>query len=65
MYSIITTNLTKKFKDKIAVNGINLSIKEGEHLNGFHGAVGQETWDSLIIKYIGKELFDKNNYYDY
>lgn len=30
MYAIETEKLTKKFKEKIAVNGINLKIKEGE-----------------------------------
>ena len=40
MYSIITNKLTKKFKDKIAVNGIDLAIKKGElfSLLGVNGA---------------------------
>lgn len=40
MYSIETRGLTKKFKDKIAVNGINLQIKKGElfALLGTNGA---------------------------
>ena len=40
MYSIETKNLTKEFKDKIAVNGIDLKIKEGElfALLGVNGA---------------------------
>lgn len=40
MYSIETKKLTKKFKDKIAVNGINLQIKKGElfALLGINGA---------------------------
>ncbi len=40
MYSIETKNLTKKFKDKVAVNGINLQIKKGElfALLGVNGA---------------------------
>ena len=40
MNSIETKNLTKKFKDKVAVNGINLQIKEGElfALLGVNGA---------------------------
>ncbi len=40
MYSIETKNLTKKFKDKIAVNEINLKIKQGElfALLGTNGA---------------------------
>ena len=40
MYSIETKKLTKKFKDKIAVNGIDLSIKQGElfALLGTNGA---------------------------
>lgn len=40
MYSIETKNLTKEFKDKIAVNGVDLKIKEGElfALLGVNGA---------------------------
>ncbi len=40
MLSIETKNLTKKFKEKTAVNGINLKIKEGElfALLGTNGA---------------------------
>ena len=40
MYSIETKKLTKKFKDKIAVNGIDLNIKQGElfALLGINGA---------------------------
>lgn len=40
MYAIETEKLTKKFKEKIAVNGINLKIKEGElfALLGTNGA---------------------------
>lgn len=40
MYSIKTIKLIKKFKDKIAVNGIDLLIKEGElfSLLGVNGA---------------------------
>ena len=40
MLAIETNNLTKKFKDKIAVNGINLKINEGElfALLGTNGA---------------------------
>lgn len=40
MYSIEINNLTKKFKDKTAVNGINLKIEEGElfALLGTNGA---------------------------
>lgn len=40
MYSVETNNLTKKFKDKIAVNKINLQIKKGElfALLGTNGA---------------------------
>lgn len=63
MYSIITTNLTKKFKDKIAVNGINLSIKEGElfSLLGVNGA-GKTTTikmlTGLILPTSGDILID-------
>ena len=40
MYSIETKDLTKKYKDKVAVNGIDLQIKEGElfALLGVNGA---------------------------
>ena len=40
MNAIETKNLTKKFKDKIAVNGLNLEIKKGElfALLGTNGA---------------------------
>ena len=40
MNAIETNKLTKKYKDKIAVNGINLTIKEGElfALLGVNGA---------------------------
>ncbi len=40
MYSIETKDLTKKFKEKVAVNKINLKIKEGElfALLGTNGA---------------------------
>lgn len=40
MFSIEIRGLTKKFKDKIAVNGINLQIKKGElfALLGINGA---------------------------
>ena len=40
MYSIETKKLTKKFKDKIAVNELDLSVKEGElfALLGVNGA---------------------------
>ena len=40
MYSIETNKLTKKYKDKVAVNGIDLRIKEGElfALLGTNGA---------------------------
>lgn len=40
MSAIVTKNLTKKYKDKIAVNSINLSINDGEMyaLLGVNGA---------------------------
>ena len=40
MYSIETSQLTKKFKEKVAVDGINLQIKKGElfALLGTNGA---------------------------
>ena len=33
MLAIETNNLTKKFKEKTAVHGINLQIKEGDYLH--------------------------------
>ena len=33
MYAIETKKLTKKFKDKTAVNGMDLNIKQGELLH--------------------------------
>ena len=40
MYSIKTKKLTKKFKDKVAVDGIDLQVKNGElfALLGINGA---------------------------
>ena len=40
MFAIETTNLTKKFKDKIVVDNLNLQIKQGElfSLLGTNGA---------------------------
>ena len=40
MYSIEIENLTKKFKEKTAVNNVNLKIKQGElfSLLGTNGA---------------------------
>lgn len=49
MYSIVTENLTKKYKDKTAVNSLNLSIKEGElySLLGVNGA-GKSTTIKML-----------------
>ncbi len=49
MYAIETKNLTKKYKEKIVVNGLNLEIKEGElfALLGTNGA-GKTTTIKLI-----------------
>jgi ABC-2 type transport system ATP-binding protein len=40
MIAIQTDNLTKKYKDKYAVNALNLSVKQGElfALLGVNGA---------------------------
>ena len=63
MYSIKTKNLTKKFKDKVAVNGIDLLIKEGElfSLLGVNGA-GKTTTikmlSGLILPTSGEILID-------
>ena len=49
MISIKTINLTKKFKDKIAVNNLNLEIKKGElfALLGVNGA-GKSTTIKML-----------------
>ena len=63
MYSIKTEKLTKKFKDKVAVNGIDLLIKEGElfSLLGVNGA-GKTTTikmlSGLILPTSGEILID-------
>ena len=63
MYSIITNKLTKKFKDKIAVNGIDLAIKKGElfSLLGVNGA-GKTTTikilSGLILQTSGDMIID-------
>ena len=64
MYSIETKNLTKKFKDKVAVNGINLKIKTGElfALLGVNGA-GKTTTikmlSGLILPTSGEIIINK------
>ena len=66
MYSIETKNLTKKFKDKIAVNNINLQIKKGElfALLGTNGA-GKTTTikmlSGLILPTKGDIIIEKMN----
>ena len=66
MYSIETKNLTKKFKDKIAVNNINLQIKKGElfALLGTNGA-GKTTTikmlSGLILPTKGDIIMEKMN----
>ena len=63
MYSIKTKKLTKKFKDKVAVNAIDLLIKEGElfSLLGINGA-GKTTTikmlSGLILPTSGEILID-------
>lgn len=49
MSAIVTKNLTKKYKDKIAVNSINLSINKGEiyGLLGVNGA-GKSTTIKML-----------------
>ena len=66
MYSIETTNLTKKFKDKVAVNNLNLQIKQGElfALLGTNGA-GKTTTikmlSGLIVPTDGEIIIEKMN----
>ena len=52
MYSIETKNLTKEFKDKIAVNGIDLKIKEGElfALLGVNGAENKRVFKCISTR---------------
>ena len=71
MYSIETKKLTKKYKDKVAVNAIDLQIKEGElfALLGVNGA-GKTTTIKMLsglilptsgeIKILGLDM-KKNN----
>lgn len=64
MYSIETKNLTKKFKDKIAVNEVNLKINQGElfALLGTNGA-GKTTTikmlSGLILPTSGSIIIEK------
>ena len=66
MYSIETKKLTTKFKDKIAVNGIDLQIKQGElfALLGTNGA-GKTTTikmlSGLILPTSGEILIENMN----
>lgn len=66
MSAIVTKNLTKKYKDKIAVNSINLSINDGEMyaLLGVNGAGKSTTIKMLscLIKPIsGDALLNGNS----
>ncbi len=66
MYAIETKNLTKKFKDKIAVNKIDLNIKQGElfALLGVNGA-GKTTTikmlSGLILPTLGDIIINNMN----
>lgn len=66
MYSIEIKNLTKKYKDKIAVNNMNLNIKKGElfALLGTNGA-GKTTTikllSGLILQTSGEIIIDNMN----
>ena len=66
MYSIETKKLTKKFKDKIAVNEIDLNIKQGElfALLGVNGA-GKTTTikmlSGLILPTSGEIIIENMN----
>ena len=66
MYSIETKNLTKKYKDKVAVNNLNLKINEGElfALLGTNGA-GKTTTikmlSGLILPTEGEITINKMN----
>ena len=69
MYAIKTSKLTKKFKEKVVVNGIDLLIKEGElfSLLGVNGA-GKTTTikmlSGLILPTSGEILIDNMNMKD-
>ena len=71
MNAIEIKNLTKRFKDKVAVNNINLEVKEGElfALLGTNGAgkttlmktiVGINKVQSGNIEYNGKEISNQH-----
>ena len=66
MYSIEIKNLTKKFNDKVAVNGMNLQIKKGElfALLGTNGA-GKTTTikmlSGLILPTSGEIIIENMN----
>ena len=66
MYSVETKNLIKKYKDKIAVNNLNLQIKDGElfALLGVNGA-GKTTTikmlSGLILPTSGDVIINKMN----
>ncbi|MDO5556297.1 MAG: ABC transporter A family member [Clostridia bacterium] len=70
MYAIETKNLTKKFKEKIAVNNLNLEIKEGElfSLLGTNGA-GKTTTikmiSTLILPTSGEIIIKGKNIKEY
>ena len=61
MYTIKTENLTKKYKNKIAVNNLNLEIKEGELFSqlGTNGAGKTTTLKMLstLIKPTSGNIF--------
>ena len=69
MYAIKTSKLTKKYKEKVVVNGIDLLIKEGElfSLLGVNGA-GKTTTikmlSGLILPTSGAILIDNMNMKD-
>ena len=69
MYAIKTSKLTKKYKEKVVVNGIDLLIKEGElfSLLGVNGA-GKTTTikmlSGLILPTSGEILIDNMNIKD-
>ena len=69
MYAIKTSKLTKKYKEKVVVNGIDLLIKEGElfSLLGVNGA-GKTTTikmlSGLILPTSGEILIDNMNMKD-
>ena len=70
MTAIKTINLTKKYKDVVAVNGLSLSVQKGElfSLLGVNGA-GKSTLVKLLLRFYdadeGEILYNGINVKEY